>query len=301
MLKSDGGPFEAGQREKSRHLVDNHIKSLEKRLSEPSSAIGHQIAIMRIRSLSHSEEFLDSVLERLSDPSLNTKERSRLIRRIATNKHLSKGKREAILSRIPRMDDEKVASLKRRISNRDSSPKKRRRIQRQIYRGQASSNAESRIGTALPHPATLAFMKGLVKETRLGFENLTSMEFVTDHTPKSLVSLDEFMKNLKWAGWGPQPRNDWEENILQLFLLGAGSYFGEVVVRNIGGKWCYPGLLRRYWGSKTASFGFSYGQVSVKVNGRKTRLLELARSVFDNDPAASFWQAFQSLSGFRSN
>jgi hypothetical protein len=300
-MKSDGGSFEAGQREKSKHLVDNLVKSLEKRLSEPSSAIGHQITIMRIRSLSHSEEFLDSVLERLSDSSLNTKERNRLIRRIATNKHLSKGRREAILSRIPRMEGEKVASLKRRISNQDLSPKKRSRIQRQIYRGQASTNAEPHIETALSHPATLAFMKGLVKETRLGFENLTSMKFVTDHTPKSLVSLDEFMKNLKWAGWGPQPRNDWEEYELQLFLLGAGSYFGEVVLSNIGGKWCYPGLFRRYWGYKTVSFGYSYGQVSVKVNGRKTRLLELARSVFDKDPGASFWQAFQSSSGFRSN
>ena len=88
----------------------------------------------------------------------------------------------------------------------------------------------------------------------------------------------------------------YNENMIWGWYEGLGSYFGEVIIRNLGGIWEFPPreLLRRARRAKNLSI--FYDQFYVNINGNRIPVIKVARLKLDGSgEVQSLRQAYEQI------
>jgi hypothetical protein len=127
----------------------------------------------------------------------------------------------------------------------------------------------------------------------------TASRYTTpDYTPESLERLEPYLgqspedyrKILIWSnnhGFSNSPDQLW------LMWMTLGCYFGEVLVRNLGGKWKYPSRLYGYLAVAFNWPGLAYRHWYVIVGKQKVPVFELSRRRCVMGPDESIYRACQ--------
>jgi hypothetical protein len=121
---------------------------------------------------------------------------------------------------------------------------------------------------------------------------------IPDYTPGSLEKLEpyhgqtptEYEELLIWRnnhGLSNSPDQLW------LMWMTLGCYFGEVLVRNLGGKWKYPSRLYGYLAVAFNWPGLAYRHWYVIVGKQKVPVFELSRRRCVMGPDESIYRAYQ--------
>lgn len=121
-----------------------------------------------------------------------------------------------------------------------------------------------------------------------------------DYSPESLERLehfspqrpDGFQQILEWGS------TRWLSNSSDqqwLVYLGMGAYFGEVLVRNLGGKWRCPNRIHVILALLLFRPGIAYRHWYVIVGKQKIPVVELARRRTIMGPDESLFRAYQTI------
>lgn len=118
---------------------------------------------------------------------------------------------------------------------------------------------------------------------------------VMDYTPESLSKVDEAILEIKdeIARGIDVP----SKNIELGFIEGIGSYFGEVVIRNIGGSWVFPPRTKLWAGRLHKDMSLFYDLWYVESSGRRVCALKVARMFWEGGrKATSLAEAYKQIS-----
>lgn len=104
-----------------------------------------------------------------------------------------------------------------------------------------------------------------------------------DYSPSSLERLEscevqtpeEYREEV--VRYAAKPGRSTSQAAMWFMHMGLGSYFGEVLVRNLGGKWRYPSRVLVAIALLTFRPGIAYRHWYVVVGKRKIPVFELAR------------------------
>jgi len=129
---------------------------------------------------------------------------------------------------------------------------------------------------SLPPRYSKAYLSLHLKAVHENFWIAHSIEMNPDHSPKSLAQLDDDLpesitKEAERKGYEFDNRTVWA------FHAGLGSYFGEVLVRNLGGEWRYPNRLAVAFALLLNRPDILYRHWFVVVGKLKVRVFEIAR------------------------
>lgn len=128
-------------------------------------------------------------------------------------------------------------------------------------------------------------IKDILKESREA-EEIISYESgcVLDYSPQSLKRIDEFnltLKALKELG------NTFG---FPFVYAGEGSFFAEVILRNIGGEWRYPSEARLAvmhfllsMGIAPLAMNIAFRRCDIELNGRFIPVLKIAKMRLKGD------------------
>lgn len=119
-----------------------------------------------------------------------------------------------------------------------------------------------------------------------------------DYSPESIERLerldtkhpDDFRYVLEWRS-----SHGFSNSEAQLWLLNMvmGWYFGEVLVRNLGGRWRYPSRFYALLALLLFKPGIAYRHWYVVVGKQKVPVFELARRRGTMGPDESLFRAYQ--------
>ena len=131
-------------------------------------------------------------------------------------------------------------------------------------------------GKSFPPRYSKAYLDLHLKAVHENFWIAHSIEMNPDHSPKSLAQLDDDLpesitREAERKGYA------FDKETLWAFHAGLGSYFGEVLVRNLGGEWKYPNRLAVALALLLNRPDILYGHWFVVVDKRKVRVFEIAR------------------------
>lgn len=99
---------------------------------------------------------------------------------------------------------------------------------------------------------------------------------VTDYSPRSLGNIDEsILSSLEEIGRkeGVTP----SRSLTWGWYEGLGSYFGEVIIRNLGGKWVFPPPKRIWQARFRRDMSLFYDFFFVDLNGSLIPVIKIAR------------------------
>lgn len=122
--------------------------------------------------------------------------------------------------------------------------------------------------------------------------------FHVDFTPESLRSLELYL---------PRDPRSWREEILPYLVkqgyideariwlvhMWTGSYFGEVMVRNLHGRWQFPNAIIALIALMLRRPGMMYRHWYVIVEGQKIPVFELARRRETMGQRESLYEAYR--------
>ena len=124
---------------------------------------------------------------------------------------------------------------------------------------------------------------------------MTKSGVVMDYTPGSLSKVDEAIIEIKdeIARGIDVP----SKNIELGFIEGIGSYFGEVVIRNMGGTWFFPPRTRLWAGRLHKDMSLFYDLWYVELSGSRIYALKTARLFWEGGrKAVSLAEAYRQIS-----
>jgi hypothetical protein len=145
-------------------------------------------------------------------------------------------------------------------------------VANQEYKDTAD-HAES---NSLPPRYSREYLSLHLKAVHESFWIAHSIEMNPDHSPKSLARLDDDLpesitEEAKRKGYKFDNRTMWA------FHAGLGSYFGEVLVRNLDGEWKYPNRLAVAFAFLLNRPDILYRHWFVVVGKLKVRVFDIAR------------------------
>ena len=115
--------------------------------------------------------------------------------------------------------------------------------------------------------------------------SLETLEFLLPKTPGEWRN--DILPCAIDRGFGASPANLW------LLHLPLGSYFGEVLVRNLGGKWRHPSRILGILALLLSRPGLVYSHWYVVVGKQKVPVFELARRRGTMGPEESLFRVYQ--------
>jgi len=126
--------------------------------------------------------------------------------------------------------------------------------------------------------------------------SLLSKSIVLDYTDISLKKIDDcFSMNLK-KDFENIGIHDVELHELLSMYLGIGSYFGEVIIQNIGGEWIIPSRWK-YWRARIAGdYIILFNNWYIYLKGHQIPVMNIAKGKLDGSGRVkSLYEAYKKI------
>lgn len=128
---------------------------------------------------------------------------------------------------------------------------------------------------SLPPKHSKRYLELHLNKIRDLFWQAAKQDGITDYSPRNLVRFDEILSDIRmtFAEEGcPNP----DLSTLWMAYAGVGSYFGDVLVHNLGGRWKYPHWFVAILGLTFGRSDWIYRRWFVVVGRRKVPVFVIA-------------------------
>jgi hypothetical protein len=123
-------------------------------------------------------------------------------------------------------------------------------------------------------------------------ESLAALELVHPKDPDQYRSAAAKLEKFDYDG---SYVADW------VISVGLGSYFGEVLVRNLGGRWKYPARLLVFYAFYTGYASSIFRHWYVVVGQQKIPVFEIAKRRLMMGPSESLVQVYREIAAVTHN
>jgi vacuolar-type H+-ATPase subunit E/Vma4 len=191
------------------------------------------------------------------------------------------------------------SAVSRPASSKSLSKEERKKLRKQYVelavKQEHRGAGEGVEGASHPPRYSRAYLSQHLKAVHEVFWIAHSHEMNPDYSPRSLAQLDDDLpENL--AAEAESRGTQVDSKMLWAFHAGLGSYFGEVLVRNLGGEWRYPNRLAAILSSLLNRPDILYGHWYVMIGKLKVRVFQIAylREAFGKE-RASLLKAYEKI------
>ena len=178
-----------------------------------------------------------------------------------------------------------------RLRNRSLPADERRRLLKELARYWAATEGPKvdvpRFIPVHSHASIIDFLRKMRRHS----EGILVFNMIPDYSTESLRELDEVLPGLKIH----RVLTDKSENPELRFVIGVGSYFGETLIRALGGNWVFPGrlkMMRAFWTAKPEHY---YRDIAVEFKGSRIEVIRIAEDVYRCRMSAGFSDSYQSF------
>lgn len=129
---------------------------------------------------------------------------------------------------------------------------------------------------SLPPKYSRRFLVMFLNNVRQAFREASRNEAIADYAPSSLARFDESLSNDIRSEIPRMGHPEPDLETLWFFYAMLGSYFGDVLVHNLGGNWRYPNSLVALVGLTFGRPDWIYRRWYVVVGRRKIPVFVIA-------------------------